>query len=82
MNYIDDETGRVHPVRDLEPSTGPTIYDSAVALVRTERRCDLAFLQKRLGIGEIVAAACVERMVQAGIVGKLKADGTREVEAP
>lgn len=82
MNYIDDETGRAHPLRDLEPSTGPTIYDSAVELVRRERRCDLAFLQRHLGVGEIVAAAALERMVAAGIVGKLKADGTREVEAP
>lgn len=56
-----------------------TIYDSAVELVRRERRCDLAFLQKRLGVGEIVAAAALERMERDWIVTTPKADGTREV---
>lgn len=67
------------PTAEEAAEAVPTIYDSAVELVRRERRCDLALLQKRLGIGEIVAAAALERMERAGVVGKLRADGTREV---
>lgn len=66
------------PLPKLEMMPGPTIYDAFFDLVEQERRCELEFVQRRLGVGAIVAAACLERGEGEGIVSKVK-KGQRQV---
>lgn len=61
-------------------SLGPTVYEAAVELLKGG--CAVAALPRRLGIGQIVADAVFARLEREGVVGKAKADGTREVLKP
>lgn len=67
------------PERTMMP--GPTIYDAAVDLVKRERKCGAAFVQRRLGIGLIVAGECLERMQAEGLVSRPDGEGKRKVLA-
>jgi S-DNA-T family DNA segregation ATPase FtsK/SpoIIIE len=58
------------------------LYDQAVRLVTETRRASISGVQRRLKIGYNRAARMVEAMEQAGIVGPLEANGSREVLAP
>ena len=44
------------------------LYDRAVALVRTDRKASISYLQRKLGIGYNRSAGIVERMEQDGLV--------------
>ena len=67
--------------RDLDGEQDP-LYDQAVRIVTHTRRASISSVQRRLKIGYNRAARMVETMEEAGIVGSLQANGSREVLAP
>ena len=58
------------------------LYDQAVRIVTESRKASISSVQRRLKIGYNRAARIVETMEEAGIVGALQPNGTREVLAP
>ena len=58
------------------------LYDEAVKIVITERKPSISYVQRRLKIGYNRAARLIESMEQAGLVGPLQSNGSREVLAP
>ncbi|MFM1885231.1 MAG: hypothetical protein RL026_388 [Pseudomonadota bacterium] len=58
------------------------LYDEAVKIVLTERKPSISYVQRRLKIGYNRAARLIEAMEQAGLVGPLNTNGSREVIAP
>ncbi len=58
------------------------LYDQAVQIVTQSRRASISSVQRRLKVGYNRAARMVETMEEAGIVGSLQANGSREVIAP
>jgi S-DNA-T family DNA segregation ATPase FtsK/SpoIIIE len=58
------------------------LYDQAVRIVTETRRASVSGIQRRLKIGYNRAARMVESMEQAGLVGSLQSNGSREVLAP
>ncbi|MGD8976631.1 MAG: DNA translocase FtsK 4TM domain-containing protein [Gammaproteobacteria bacterium] len=58
------------------------LYDEAVRIVTETRKASISGVQRRLKIGYNRAARMVEAMEEAGIVGPLEANGSREVLAP
>jgi DNA segregation ATPase FtsK/SpoIIIE, S-DNA-T family len=58
------------------------LYDQAVRIVTESRKASISSVQRRLKIGYNRAARMVETMEEAGIVGSLQANGSREVLAP
>jgi S-DNA-T family DNA segregation ATPase FtsK/SpoIIIE len=58
------------------------LYDQAVRIVTESRKASISGVQRRLKIGYNRAARLVETMEEAGIVGSLQANGSREVLAP
>ena len=57
-------------------------YDQAVRIVTETRRASISGVQRRLKIGYNRAARMLEEMEQAGVVGPLQSNGSREVLAP
>jgi len=58
------------------------LYDEAVRIVTETRKASISGVQRRLKIGYNRAARMVEQMEEAGIVGPLQSNGSREVLAP
>ena len=58
------------------------LYDQAVQIVIETRKASISGVQRRLKIGYNRAARMVESMEQAGMVGPLQANGTREILVP
>jgi len=67
--------------RDTDGEQDP-LYDQAVQIVTQSRRASISSVQRRLKVGYNRAARMVETMEEAGIVGSLQANGSREVIAP
>ena len=65
----------------VEAESDP-LYDQAVRIVTETRKASISGVQRRLKIGYNRAARMVEEMEQAGIVGPLESNGSREVLAP
>jgi S-DNA-T family DNA segregation ATPase FtsK/SpoIIIE len=57
-------------------------YDQAVQIVIETRRASISSIQRRLKIGYNRAARLVESMEQAGLVGPMENNGTREILIP
>jgi S-DNA-T family DNA segregation ATPase FtsK/SpoIIIE len=79
------------PIPGLSPQAGgesvdegeqDALYDEAVRIVTESRRASISGVQRRLKIGYNRAARLVETMEEAGIVGPLQSNGSREVLAP
>ena len=69
----------------LDPDSGAEadpLYDQAVRIVTETRRASISGVQRRLKIGYNRAARMLEEMEQAGVVGPLQSNGSREVLAP
>ena len=69
----------------LDPDDGAEadpLYDQAVRIVTETRRASISGVQRRLKIGYNRAARMLEEMEQAGVVGPLQSNGSREVLAP
>ena len=58
------------------------LYDQAVQIVVETRKASISGVQRRLKIGYNRAARMVESMEQAGLVGPLQPNGTREILVP
>jgi S-DNA-T family DNA segregation ATPase FtsK/SpoIIIE len=58
------------------------LYDEAVRIVTETRKASISGVQRRLKIGYNRAARMVETMEEAGIVGPLESNGSREVLVP
>ena len=58
------------------------LYDQAVKIVIETRRASISGVQRRLKIGYNRAARMVESMEQAGLVGPLQSNGSREILVP
>ncbi|MFK8054042.1 MAG: DNA translocase FtsK [Woeseiaceae bacterium] len=86
--YIDEVlTGPTTPVPGMPDVGGAeseqdALYDQAVALVLETRKASISGVQRRLKIGYNRAARMVEAMEEAGLVGPLESNGSREVLAP
>jgi S-DNA-T family DNA segregation ATPase FtsK/SpoIIIE len=92
-NYIDEVlSGPSTPIPGLSGEEGgggggesaeqDPLYDEAVRIVTSERKPSISYVQRRLKIGYNRAARLLEGMEQAGIVGPLQANGSRDVMAP
>jgi S-DNA-T family DNA segregation ATPase FtsK/SpoIIIE len=58
------------------------LYDEAVKIVTSERKPSISYVQRRLKIGYNRAARLLESMENAGVVGPLQPNGSREILAP
>lgn len=58
------------------------LYDQAVQIVVETRKASISGVQRRLKIGYNRAARMVETMEQAGLVGPLQPNGSREILVP
>ncbi len=61
---------------------GDPLYDQAVQIVVETRKASISGVQRRLKIGYNRAARMVETMEQAGLVGPLQSNGSREILIP
>ena len=89
--YIDEILeGPSGPVPGLSPAAGggdadseqDPLYDEAVRIVTETRKASISGVQRRLKIGYNRAARMVETMEEAGLVGPLESNGSRQVLAP
>ncbi len=88
--YVDEILeGPSQPVPGLSPAAGggddgeqDPLYDEAVRIVTETRKASISGVQRRLKIGYNRAARLVETMEEAGIVGSLQPNGSREILAP
>jgi S-DNA-T family DNA segregation ATPase FtsK/SpoIIIE len=94
-NYIDEVlSGPSAPIPGLSGEEGAgggggapesaeqdPLYDEAVRIVTSERKPSISYVQRRLKIGYNRAARLLEGMEQAGIVGPLQPNGSRDVIA-
>lgn len=58
------------------------LYDQAVKIIVETRKASISGVQRRLKIGYNRAARMVESMEEAGLVGPLQSNGTREILVP
>ena len=90
--YLDEVLeGPLLPIPGLSPQAGggmeddgeqDALYDEAVRIVTETRKASISGVQRRLKIGYNRAARLVETMEEAGLVGPLQSNGSREVLAP
>lgn len=55
-----------------------TLYEKAKALVMTDRKASVSYVQRRLQIGYNLAASLIERMEREGLIGPAGRTGKRE----
>ena len=67
---------------DAQDAEQDPLYDQAVQVVMETRKASISGVQRRLKIGYNRAARMVESMEEAGLVGPLQANGSREVLVP
>ena len=67
---------------DDEDGEGDKLYDQAVQIVLETRKASISGIQRRLRIGYNRAARLIESMENAGLVGPMEQNGSREVYAP
>jgi S-DNA-T family DNA segregation ATPase FtsK/SpoIIIE len=91
--YIDEilrgPTGPTPGLAGIDAPAGATmdaeedpLYDQAVQIVVETRKASISGVQRRLKIGYNRAARMVESMEEAGLVGPLQSNGTREILVP
>ena len=66
----------------VNPATGDSLFDQAVALVARERKASTSFVQRHLQIGYNRAARIIEEMEQQGMISRANHVGKREVLLP
>jgi len=71
----------VMPGDNVDAEQDP-LYDQAVKIVVDTRKASISGVQRRLKIGYNRAARMVETMEEAGLVGPLQSNGTREILIP
>ena len=75
-------TGIDMPEIDGGDAEQDPLYDQAVQIVMETRKASISGVQRRLKIGYNRAARMVESMEQAGLVGPLQPNGSREILVP
>ncbi|HSG96820.1 MAG TPA: DNA translocase FtsK 4TM domain-containing protein [Woeseiaceae bacterium] len=70
------------PSTDSADAEQDPLYDQAVQVVMETRKASISGVQRRLKIGYNRAARMVESMEEAGLVGPLQPNGTREILVP
>ena len=70
------------PSADSADAEQDPLYDQAVQVVMETRKASISGVQRRLKIGYNRAARMVESMEEAGMVGPLQPNGTREILVP
>ncbi len=70
------------PAPDSVDAEQDPLYDQAVQVVMETRKASISGVQRRLKIGYNRAARMVESMEEAGLVGPLQPNGTREILVP
>jgi DNA segregation ATPase FtsK/SpoIIIE, S-DNA-T family len=90
--YLDEVLeGPSQPIPGLSAQAGgemaedgeqDALYDEAVRIVTESRKASISGVQRRLKIGYNRAARLVETMEEAGLVGPLQTNGSREVLMP
>lgn len=75
-------TGMSMPEIDGADAEQDPLYDQAVQIVLDTRKASISGVQRRLKIGYNRAARMVESMEQAGLVGPLQSNGSREILVP
>ena len=75
-------TGISLPEIDGVDAEQDPLYDQAVQIVMDTRKASISGVQRRLKIGYNRAARMVESMEQAGLVGPLQSNGSREILVP
>lgn len=58
------------------------LYDQAVHIVLTDRKCSTSYIQRKLSVGYNKAARLVEQMEEQGVVGAANHVGKREILVP
>ena len=76
LTGIDDAAGE-----SVDAEQDP-LYDQAVQVVIETKKASISGVQRRLKIGYNRAARMVETMEQAGLVGPLQSNGSREILIP
>ncbi len=74
--------GSDKPAHDSVDAEQDPLYDQAVQVVMETRKASISGVQRRLKIGYNRAARMVESMEEAGLVGPLQPNGTREILVP
>ncbi len=67
---------------DNDDAEQDALYDQAVQVVMDTRKASISGVQRRLKIGYNRAARMVEAMEEAGLVGPLQSNGSREILVP
>lgn len=75
-------TGIEMPEIDGADAEQDPLYDQAVQVVMETRKASISGVQRRLKIGYNRAARMVESMEEAGLVGPLQPNGSREILVP
>ncbi len=75
-------TGIDMPEVDGADAEKDPLYDQAVQVVMDTRKASISGVQRRLKIGYNRAARMVESMEEAGLVGPLQPNGSREILVP
>ncbi len=70
------------PSADSVDAEQDPLYDQAVQVVMETRKASISGVQRRLKIGYNRAARMVETMEEAGLVGPLQPNGSREILVP
>jgi S-DNA-T family DNA segregation ATPase FtsK/SpoIIIE len=83
-SFDDDKSQDIDLVLGLGANaTGDnTLYDTAVQIVISDRKCSTSYIQRKLAIGYNKAAKIVEEMEEAGLVSPANHVGKREILVP
>ena len=76
MNFVDEKESNE---KNKEDSEVDELYDTALEIIRSERKASTSFLQRKLQIGYNRAARIIDQMEANGEVSKANHVGKREV---
>ena len=76
LNFTDEKDGADN---NNENSDTDDLYDTALEIIKTERKASTSFLQRKLQIGYNRAARIIDQMEANGEVSKANHVGKREV---
>ncbi|MEM9128576.1 MAG: DNA translocase FtsK 4TM domain-containing protein [Pseudomonadota bacterium] len=83
---VDDKAGSIDAVLGLNTGGNTdgedALYDQAVQIAITDRKCSTSYIQRKLAIGYNKAARLVEQMEDQGIVSAANHVGKREILVP
>ena len=80
----EDKAGNIDAVLGLGGNTDgeDALYDQAVQIAITDRKCSTSYIQRKLAIGYNKAARLVEQMEDEGVVSAANHVGKREILVP